>query len=260
MKSGNMRKFKSGEMVLLVSGKNKWLVKLERKKINLSIGVVDLGKAIGKPLGIELTTHLGKSVKVLKPTKEEFIQGMKKGAQIIYPKDLGAIITFGDIRQGDQILEAGTGSGALTIALLEAVGEKGLVVSCENSKRFYEVAKENIKNYFGKLPKNLKLLNKDICEVKFKRKFDKIVLDLPEPWVAVEKLVNYLVPGGLLINFSIHLTQVKKLISFLEKNGFEILHTFEILKRDWIIDEKRLRPEMKMIGHTGFITVARRLK
>ncbi len=252
--------FKNGDIVLLLSEKGKkWLVRAGDGFLDTHFGRLDLSKLIGTSAGSKLISSKGCVFYCMPPTLADFILLMKRKSQIIYPKDLAAIVFYGDVKPGDVVLETGTGSGALTIALLRAVGADGEVISVERREDFLKVAKNNIRRYFAGLPANLKLLKADIKKIELHEPVDKVFLDLPSPWDVINAVSEYLVNGGTLVSHSPNVGQVQKTVAELVKQGYADISTFEILRREWIVDELRARPKDRMVAHTGFITIARKV-
>ena len=185
---------------------------------------------------------------------------MPRGAQIIYPKDIAVILLWADIYPGAAVLEAGIGSGALTMGLLRAVGETGRVISYEIREDFLQRAEKNIGLYFGKLPPNLLTRLQDIYEGIEERGQDRIVLDLPEPWRLVGSAGDALRPGGILLSYLPTILQSSQLTEALHRDGrFSQIETIETLLRSWHIEGMSVRPDHRMVAHTGFITTARRI-
>ncbi|MCD6367683.1 MAG: methyltransferase domain-containing protein [Candidatus Aenigmarchaeota archaeon] len=251
------KKFKKGEKVLILSQGKKWVVKLEGKQFVTQYGRLNLDEVIGKEEGYTTEVN-GKVFYFFRPTISEFLTKIKRKTQIIYPKDLSVMMFLSGVKDDDVIIEAGTGSGSLLISLLNTV-KKGKVISIERKKEVQEVALKNIKNYFGRIPKNLKLINSDVYEkisLRIKNA-DKIFLDLTEPWRAVH-IIDYLRPGGILVVYNPQITQIQKMVESI-KDDFVDVQVFEILKRNWIVDGKRVRPEDLMRGHAGFVMIARKI-
>jgi tRNA (adenine57-N1/adenine58-N1)-methyltransferase len=185
---------------------------------------------------------------------------MPRGAQIIYPKDIALILLWADVYPGSTVLEAGIGSGALTLGLLRAVGETGRVISYEVREDFLRRAEKNISSYLGKLPPNLLSRLQDIYEGIEERGLDRIVLDLPEPWRLVNSAGNALRPGGILLSYLPTILQTTQLTEAFHRDGrFTQIATVETLLRSWHIEGMSVRPDHRMVAHTGFITVARRI-
>jgi len=254
-----MARFHLGEWVLLTGQKGKkWLVKVEDAPFSCHLGVISMQEVVGREEGDCLETHKGAKLFLFRPTMEEYIFTMDRPTQIIYPKDLSAMVFYGDIRPGDTVLESGVGSGALALALLKAMGEQGRLISVEKRLRFAEQARENIRKFFGYHPPNHHLILADIQDFILKTMVDRVFLDLPEPWHCIRSLAPLLRRGGVLVSLSPNVGQIQLVYKELKTHGFANIRSFELLKRDWLIDERRARPIDRMVAHTGFITVAKK--
>ena len=195
---------------------------------------------------------------MVRPTLAEYILKMPRGAQVIYPKDIGMILMIADIYPGAKIVEAGIGSGALTMALLRVVGDKGEVISYEVREDFIKRAVENINVYHGRAD-NLLVRNKDIYEGIDEEGIDRVVLDLPEPWRVVTHAERSLRQGGIFLCYLPTTIQVSMVVEALKMSGtFIQIETIETLLRTWHVEENSVRPDHRMVAHTGFITVARK--
>jgi tRNA (adenine57-N1/adenine58-N1)-methyltransferase catalytic subunit len=195
---------------------------------------------------------------VFRPSLAQYILKMPRGAQVIYPKDLGAIVMAADIFPGAVVLEAGTGSGALTMTLLRAVGVDGRVISEEIREDFARRAAANIHRFMGETP-NLEIRIRDIYAGIDVHDVDRIVLDLPEPWRIVDGIAKALRPGGYVVSYLPTVLQVKQLVDTLSRQGeFALVDTVEVLERYWHVADMSIRPEHRMVAHTGFLTVARK--
>ena len=250
----------SGERVLLIDQRDRtYLVKLqEGGTYHTHSGTLAHDDLIGKPEGTRVETSKGMVLVVFRPRYSDFVLKMPRGAQVVYPKDIGPILTSADIHPGARVVEAGTGSGSLTIALCRAVGEGGRVVSYELRPEHREKALENIESFFGVIPQNLELREGDLADVTATgERFDRAVLDMPEPWGALGSLRQVLEPGGVLCAFLPTTIQIQQLVSALPSYGFMHVETFETLKRGWHVTERSVRPEHRMQAHTGFLTVGR---
>lgn len=214
---------------------------------------------IGRDEGTRVETASGMVLTAFRPRFADYALKMKRGAQVVYPKDLGPILTYADIFPGARVVEAGTGSGALTIALCRAVGSAGRVVSFETRPEHLEQAVRNIEGFLGHVPPHLELREGDVAEVAPPDRFDRCVLDLPEPWGPLDALAAVLEPGGVVCAYLPTTIQVQQLVLAFPEHGFLHLETFEVLRRGWHITERSVRPDHRMVGHTGFLTVARRL-
>ncbi|MDY0042267.1 MAG: tRNA (adenine-N1)-methyltransferase [Desulforhabdus sp.] len=255
-----MNVFKADDLVLLTTQKGKkWLVKICNAQYDSHLGTVRMLDAVGKEEGEFLETSKGAKLFLLRPSMEDYIFKMKRQTQIIYPKDLGAIIIYGDILPGITILESGLGAGSLSLALLRVVGDRGRVISVEKRPEFASLAVENIAKFYGFTPKNHHIVVAEIQSVCLNVWVDRIVLDLPEPWGAIGSVTPLLKTGGLLVSLSPNVGQVQLTYRELKNSGYINIHTFELLKRDWMVDTLRARPVDRMIAHTGFITVAKKV-
>jgi tRNA (adenine57-N1/adenine58-N1)-methyltransferase len=253
--------FEPGERVLLVDPKGRRL--LARLQVGGTFhyhgGAVPHDLILGSEEGTVVHSNTGAPLTCLRPTLADFILKMPRGAQVIYPKDIGAVLIEADIAPGTRVLEAGTGSGAMTAALCRATGPDGAVVSYEARLDFHERAAANLEAFFGKLPPWLELRVADVREVAATgERFDRAVLDLPEPWAVLPEVGGSLSPGGLLCTFLPTVNQVQQAGLALEAAGYTELRSFEVLVRTWHVTERSIRPDHRMVGHTGFITIGRK--
>jgi tRNA (adenine57-N1/adenine58-N1)-methyltransferase len=190
----------------------------------------------------------------------DYVLKMPRGAQVVYPKDIGQILVWADIRPGDVVLEAGTGSGALTCALLRAVGPEGRVVSVERRDDHAAHARRSIADFFGELPGQLELVIGEVEDQISRVQPDRLVLDLPEPWHAAHRAGEGLVAGGVFCAYLPTVPQVQMTVEALEQTGgFIDTMAFETLFRTWSVAGRSVRPDHRMVGHTGFVVVTRRL-
>ncbi len=219
-------------------------------------------QVIGQEDGIEITLSRGSRFFVFRPTLAQYTLHMPRGAQVLYPKDLALILMWADIYPGATVIEAGIGSGALTIPLLDAVGEKGQVVSYEIREDFADQAIRNIRRYFNcATVDRLTVQPRDIYEGILEEQVDRIVLDLPEPHRVVPLAAQKLRTGGVFLSFVPTVPQAVKVVEALQlERGFSFIETFETLLRPWNIEGRSVRPHLRMVGHSGFITTARRVK
>jgi tRNA (adenine57-N1/adenine58-N1)-methyltransferase len=195
---------------------------------------------------------------VFRPTLEEFILKMTRGAQVVYPKDVGAILIAADIYPGATVVEAGAGSGALTIGLLRAVGPAGRVVSYEVREDFAGTARANVEAFLGKA-ENWDLRMGSVYEPIEEKDVDRIVLDVPEPWRAVSPAADAIRSGGILLSYLPTVPQIQQLTEALRDERWTGVRTTETLVRPWKVDGASVRPEHRMVAHTGFVTTARRV-
>ena len=258
------RPLEAGEKVLLIDGRDRrYLISLGTgKQWHSHIGILEHDDLIGSPEGMSVRTTGGSRVLAFRPTLADFVLKMPRGAQVVYPKDIGLILVYADIFPGAQVLEAGTGSGSLTLALSRAVGGAGQVVSYELRDDHHDRAVENIHTWYsgaeGK-PENLDLRIGDIFEGVPERGFDRMVLDLPEPWRAVGPTTESLRPGGIICAYLPTVPQIERVVAALRGADFGLVNTFEGLVRTWNVDGQSVRPDHRMVAHTGFIVTARKL-
>ncbi len=256
-----MAGFSLGEWVLLTSQKGKkWLVKIEDAPYSCHLGTIHLTDVVGRSEGDVLETGTGAKLFLFRVSLEDYILNMKRQTQIIYPKDLAAMVFYADLHPGQTVLESGVGSGALSLCLLRAIGERGRLISVEKRPEFAALAMENVSRYFGGRPPSFELVIGDIQDFGLHCLVDRVFLDLPEPWHAVGPVSRLIREGGLLVSLSPNVGQVQWMWRELKACGFANVSTFEVLKRDWKVDELRARPFDRMVAHTGFIMVARKVQ
>jgi tRNA (adenine57-N1/adenine58-N1)-methyltransferase len=251
-----------GDLVLLHDrAGRRYRVRLQAgATFSLHSGSIAHDALIGRPDGSLVSTNQGSRLLALRPTFAELVVGRRRRAQPIYPKDLGAILVGADIIPGLRVLEAGAGTGALTIALARAVGPAGHVYSYEVREDFLEAARESVVDVLGSLPDNLTLKQGDVYEAVDETDLDRALLDLPEPWQAVPALRAAVRPGGVLFAHCPNVSQVQRFLDALrEAGGFGLFETIEVLQRGWTVRGRSLRPSHRMVAHTGFLTFARRL-
>lgn len=254
--------FEPGERALLIDDRgHRFLLRLRPgSTFHFHGGTVPHDLILGEEEGTTVHSSLGSTLTCLRPTLSDFVLKMPRGAQVIYPKDTGAILVYADIAPGTEVLEAGTGSGALTLALTRATGPEGRVVSYEGRAEFHEKARENVESFFGKQPHWLELRLGDVREVaREEETFDRLVLDLPEPWSVVPVVGKALRRGGLVCAYLPTTNQVQSTVLNLREEGFAEIEAFETLIRHWHVTERSVRPDHRMVAHTGFITVARKV-
>ena len=222
-------------------------------------GAVAHDDIIGTSEGAMVRSTKGSPLIAFRPRLADYVLTMKRGAAVLYPKDAGAIITWADITEGCTVLEAGTGSGALTMALSRAVGPTGRIVSCEVRSDHATHARRLIEAFHGEVPANVEFREGDVADHVEDVAPDRIVLDLPEPWNIVEPAARHLAGGGSLVAYVPTVPQMQQFREAMDDAGvFAAVDSFEIMMRSWAVDGRSVRPEHRMIGHTGFITVGRR--
>ena len=251
-----------GEPCLFIDGKGRrYLTQLRPgAELRSHLGTVPHASVIGLPEGARLTSSTGKEFVAVRPGLADYILKMKRGPQVVYPKDLGAILIEADIAPGSLVVEGGTGSGALTMTLVRAVGPGGRVVSVDRRRDHLELAKRSVEGFFGELPPNLELREGMVEDAVRAESPDRIVLDIPEPWQVVEPARDGLVGGGVFCAYVPTVLQVAETVEALQGSAeFAEIRTVEVLMRTWHVEGRSVRPDHRMVGHTGFITVARKL-
>ena len=223
-------------------------------------GAVAHDLLIGRPDGTAVATPKGVEIVALRPTREDFILKMQRGAQVVYPKDQAMIVGLADIRPGMRVIEAGAGSGALTLALLDAVGPEGSVCSVERREDHAVDARRNVERFRGGPVANWELVLGDVADVLATSTAHRVVLDLPEPWHALDGSASALAPGGILLTYLPSVPQVMEVTEALwSHGGFTDVATTETLVRGWDVDGLAVRPAHRMVAHTAFLTRARRV-
>lgn len=255
--------FGPGERALLIDSKQRrYLVTLESgKQFHSHMGTLEHDALIGELEGVRLQATKGGRLLAVRPTLSDFVLKMKRGAQVVYPKDVGLILVYADIYPGASVLEAGTGSASLTLALARAVGESGRVVSYELRQDHHDQAMANVATWFeglGGVPVNLDLRVGDVFGVAGET-FDRMVLDMPEPWRAVGTTTSVLAAGGIICCYLPTIPQVQETVDALRSSGFGLIETLEGLVRTWKIEGQSVRPDHRMVAHTGFLVTARKL-
>jgi tRNA (adenine57-N1/adenine58-N1)-methyltransferase len=256
-----MTPFEPGERAMLIDDRGRrFLVRVERGgTFHFHGGAVPHDLILGSQEGTVVHSTLGADLMCLRPRLADFVLKMPRGAQVIYPTDVGAILVHADNAPGIRVLEAGTGSAALTLALCRATGPEGRVVSYELRADFHSIAAENLEAFFGKVPAWLDLRRGDVREVAGGGEtFDRAVLDLPEPWVVLPEVASVIRTGGLLCTYLPTTNQVQQAVLAMEAGGFADLLTLEVLVRTWHVTERSVRPDHRMVAHTGFLSLGRK--
>jgi tRNA (adenine57-N1/adenine58-N1)-methyltransferase len=222
-------------------------------------GSLDHDTLLGLPDGSVVTSSGGTPYLVLRPLLVDWTLAMPRGAQVIYPKDIAQIITMGDVFPGARVLEAGAGSGALSCALLRAVGGSGLVDSWEVREDFAGIARRNVEAFFGAPPPAWRLHVGDVAGCA-ETGFDRVVLDLLTPWDLLPLISRALAPGGVFVGYVATTPQLSDLVEALRGDGgFTEPQAWETLVRGWHADGLAVRPDHRMVAHTAFLVSARRL-
>lgn len=258
--------FSAGDRVQLTGPKGRinTIVLTEGGRHGTHRGEIKHDDIIGKPSGSVIENHNGEKFLALKPLLSDYVLSMPRGAQIIYPKDAGQIIVEGDIFPGAVVIEAGVGSGALSSYLLRAIGDKGKLFSFELREEFAQIAEANVANFLGVSPKNWKItigaLQDKLSGVLKNSSADRAVLDMLAPWECIAEVEKALKPGGLVICYVATATQLSRVAEEIKSTGrFTSVVAFETLVRPWHLEGLAVRPEHRMISHTGFLLTARKL-
>ena len=215
---------------------------------------------IGAPDGVVVKTSGGTPYLALRPLLADYTLSMPRGAAVVYPKDAAQVIHFADVFPGARVLEAGAGSGALTCALLRAVGDDGLVYSYERRADFAEVARANVERFYGGPHPAWRLTVGDLGEASGVEEVDRAVLDMLAPWEVLEAVAAALVPGGVVCAYVATTTQLSSTVEALRGHGaFTEPAAWESIVRGWHVEGLAVRPQHRMVGHTGFLVTSRRL-
>jgi tRNA (adenine57-N1/adenine58-N1)-methyltransferase len=253
------RELREGELVLLVDAKRRrYLVTLTAEgEFHSHAGVVPHTALIGQEEGVTVRSSGGMRMLAIRPTLSEFVLKMPRGAQVIYPKDLGPILLLADIFPGARVLESGVGSGALSMTLLRA---GAIVTGYELREDFAVRAQRNVRAFLGEdTDQRYQVELRDVYDGIDLADIDRVILDLPEPWRAVKHAARALRRGGIVVAYTPQITQVTELRESLADSGFGLTETIEVLHRSWHIDPPSVRPDHRMVAHTGFLTSARLL-
>lgn len=255
------RPLEVGELIMLIDRKQRrYLTTLvEGGEFHSHAGAVPHEDMIGQAEGQEFRTGKNAAYLVVRPTLADFILKMKRGAQVIYPKDLGPILMHADIFPGARVLESGLGSGALSMTMLRAGAN---ITGYEVRQDFAEQATANVVEFLGEGVLDRYDVHVRSCYEPFDHgDFDRIVLDLPEPWSVVPHAVHAMASGGIILAYTPSIIQATTFRSRLNEHGFGMAETIEVLNRGWHIEPEHnaVRPDHRMVAHTGFLTTARKL-
>ena len=253
--------FEPGDQVQLTDpkGRQHRLVLAAGKIFHTHRGGVAHDELIGQPEGCLVTSSGGTAYIALRPLLADYTLSMARGAAVIYPKDAAQIVAMADVFPGATVIEAGAGSGALSSWLLRAVGEEGLLISYERRPEFAQIARENVERYFGGPHPAWRLTVSDL-PADLPGDTDRIVLDMLAPWEHTAAAAAALVPGGLLCCYVATTTQLARTVTAMRDQGsFAEPAAWETMQRGWHVEGLAVRPEHRMIGHTGFLITGRRL-
>ena len=253
-------KLKPDDAVLFIDRKGRRYLKMLRRGARILIrGEIAADELLGIDEGSRVKFSTGEIFLVLRPTYADLIPHLPRQAQVIYPKDTGPMLVWGDVFPGATVIEGGIGAGALTIALLRAVGPAGRVISYELREDFAAAARRNVDAFFGNAP-NWTLHLADLYAGFEETGVDRLFLDLPEPSRALGVAAQALRPGGVLVCYVPTAIQLGDTVTALQRdNGFGEIESFETLLRNWHVKGMSVRPVHRMVAHSGFIIVSRRL-
>jgi tRNA (adenine57-N1/adenine58-N1)-methyltransferase len=249
------------EPIILLDRKDReYLARLDKTRpIAIRGGKIAVEDIVGHDEGTAVRSSVNEPFLVFRPSLPQLIPNLPRNAQVIYPKDIGPILLWADLFPGACVVEAGVGAGALTMALLRAVGEGGQLISYELREDFAEMARKNVSRYFGPAS-NWTIKLGDVALELDETEVDRLILDLPEPWQVIERAWSALRPGGILLCYLPTVLQVKSLVDALrDDRRFACIETSENLMRFWHFKGMSARPQHRMVAHTGFLTSARRL-
>jgi tRNA (adenine57-N1/adenine58-N1)-methyltransferase catalytic subunit len=253
--------FRPGDRVQLTDPKGRMhtVTLVSGREYHTHRGAVRHDDLIGIPDGSVVTSVGGTPYLALRPLLADYVLGMPRGAQVIYPKDAAQIVAMGDIFPGAKVLEAGAGSGALSCSLLRAVGSTGHLHSYELRPDFAEIARRNVEAFFGGRLDTWTLHTGDVGECA-ETGFDRIILDMLTPWEHLPLLARVLNPGGVFVGYVATTPQLSELVEALRADGgFTEPRAWESLVRDWHADGLAVRPDHRMIAHTAFLITSRKL-
>jgi tRNA (adenine57-N1/adenine58-N1)-methyltransferase len=253
--------FEPGDQVQLTDpkGRQHRLVLVPGKVFHTHRGGVAHDDLIGQPEGCLVTATGGTAYIALRPLLADFTVSMARGAAVVYPQDAAQIVAMADIFPGATVIEAGAGSGALSCWLLRAVGEEGLLLSYERRPDFAQIARENVERYFGAPHPAWRLTVGDL-PAELPGDADRVILDMLAPWEHAAAAAAALVPGGVLCCYVATTTQLARTVTAMRDQGsFAEPASWETMVRGWHVEGLAVRPEHRMVGHTGFLITARRL-
>lgn len=256
------RNFKYGDRVQFTDPKGKLysITLIPGGEWHTHKGWLKHDEIVGKPEGSIFITNGELKFQAFRPLLGDYVLSMPRGATIIYPKDAAMILGVADVKPGVRVLESGIGSGALTLSLVRAVTDSGFVQSIEIRDDFAQISKNNVINYFGSEPKNWKLVVGAFQDQKFEPEWDRVILDMLAPWECIDAAAAALVPGGVILAYVATTTQLSKFVEALKESDlFTEPESTETIVRGWHHEGLAVRPQHRMIGHTGFLTVARRM-
>ena len=256
------RNFKYGDRVQLTDAKGKlYSITLTKgSEWHAHKGMLKHDDLVGIPEGSIVATNQDLKFQAFRPLLADYVLSMPRGATIVYPKDAAMILGVADIKPGIRVLEAGVGSGALSISLLRAIGVEGMLHSVEIREDFAEISEKNVSSYFGGKPANWNLTIGALQDQTYEADFDRVVLDMLSPWECLDVASKALVPGGVFMAYVATTTQLSKIAEAIKESGnFTEPESSETIVRGWHHEGLAVRPQHRIIGHTGFLIFARRM-
>lgn len=258
--------FRIGDRVQLTGPKGRLhtVTLREGGELHTHHGVLRHSVIVGEPDGSVVTNSGGHEYLALRPLLRDFVMSMPRGAAIVYPKDAAQILASADIFPGASVVEAGVGSGALSLWLLRAIGADGRLVSFERREEFAQVAEANVETFLGHAPANWRVVVGDLAEqlptAVTAGSVDRVVLDMLAPWECIDVVADALAPGGVVICYVATATQLSRVAEYLRGTGlFTEPEASETMVRGWHVEGLAVRPDHRMVAHTGFLISARRL-
>ena len=251
---------RDGDSILFIDRKARQYLRTIRsgKRVNVRGAAFPAEDLIGLSEGTVLRSSTGEYLQIFRPTYAQLIPNLPRQAQVIYPKDIGTILVWGDIHPGARVIEVGVGPGATSIALLRAIGPTGELTTYELREEFATMARDNVARFHGPAPQwTIKL--RDAYEGFDETGVDRMVVDLSEPWRVVPHAARALRAGGVFVGFTPTVLQLKQLVDELRAGSFAAVEVLESLQRGWHVKDRSVRPEHRMVAHSGFLIIARRL-
>ncbi|WP_169582605.1 MULTISPECIES: tRNA (adenine-N1)-methyltransferase [Microbacterium] len=258
--------FRFGDRVQLTGPKGRLhtITLREGGELHTHHGVLKHEQLVGQPDGSVVANSGGHEYLALRPLLRDFVMSMPRGAAIVYPKDAAQIIAEADVFPGAVVVEAGVGSGALSLWLLRAMGSEGRLISFERRPEFAEVARANVETYLGEAPANWEVVVGDLVEslpdAVAPASVDRVVLDMLAPWECIDAVADALTPGGVVLCYIATATQLSRVAEYIRNSGlFTDPEASETMVRGWHVEGLAVRPDHRMVAHTGFLLWARRL-